>query len=107
MGYVPFVMSPSVLGTVLSTQHDGSLTGAKVVRPGGCSYSREPAWLAASRATPIGLFTKLFAEHTARDSARGLEVDAQRVAADDACRARFSEAVIGPQLLRALGSSGR
>jgi len=33
------------------------------------------------------------------------EVDARRVAADDACRARFSEAVIGPQILRALGSA--
>lgn len=32
------------------------------------------------------------------------EVDARRVAADDSCRARFSEAVIGPQLLRALES---
>ncbi|HYQ01106.1 MAG TPA: glycosyltransferase family 4 protein [Polyangiaceae bacterium] len=33
------------------------------------------------------------------------EVDARRVAADDACRARFSAGVIGPQILRALGTS--
>lgn len=35
------------------------------------------------------------------------EVDARRMAADDACRARFNEAVIGPQILRALGGQGR
>lgn len=34
------------------------------------------------------------------------EVDARRVAADDACRARFSASVIGPQILHALGSHG-
>lgn len=34
------------------------------------------------------------------------EVDARRVAADDACRGRFSADVIGPQILRALGSPG-
>jgi len=33
------------------------------------------------------------------------EVDARRTAADDACRARFSASVIGPQILRALSSS--
>jgi glycosyltransferase involved in cell wall biosynthesis len=34
------------------------------------------------------------------------EVDARRVAADDACRERFSAGVIGPQILRALGNPG-
>jgi glycosyltransferase involved in cell wall biosynthesis len=35
------------------------------------------------------------------------EVDARRVEADRACRSRYSEAVIGPQLLRALGDADR
>jgi len=45
---------------------------------------------------------EVYLDQVATSRLSDAEVDARRAAADDACRARFSEAVIGPQLLRAL-----